>query len=224
MRTNWIIIRFCRHSVKWPGAARPVFSLDASGPAVYDRGVNICVFCSSSDAVGAEYFAAAVELGELIARGRHGLVFGGGAFGLMGTVARAVRENGGAVTGIIPRFMAERTRTEADTLVVTEDLRERKAKMEALSDAFIALPGGFGTLEEILEIITLKQLGVLAKPAAFVSTLGFYRPLVAVFETLYAERFAKAAFRGIYKVVDTPREALDYVTSWKPGVVPGKWF
>ncbi len=186
--------------------------------------VNICVFCSSSDAVGADYSAAARELGELIARGGHALVFGGGAFGLMGTVARTVRANGGSVTGVIPRFMAERTRTEADSLVVTQDLRERKAKMEALSDAFIALPGGFGTLEEILEVITLRQLGVLVKPAAFVSTRGFYEPLVAVFEHLYAERFAKDAFRGIYKVADTPREAVDYVTSWKPGVLPGKWF
>jgi uncharacterized protein (TIGR00730 family) len=120
--------------------------------------------------------------------------------------------------------MVQRTRTEADRLVVTEDLRERKARMEALADAFIALPGGFGTLEEMLEIITLKQLGVVAKPAAFVNTLGFYLPLVAVFERLYEQRFAKPAFRDIYKVADTPRDALDYVTAWKPGAVPGKWF
>jgi uncharacterized protein (TIGR00730 family) len=186
--------------------------------------MNICVYCSSSEAVRGEYREAAAELGALIARGGHGLVFGGGAVGLMGAVARTARENGGTVTGVIPRFMVQRTRTEADRLVVTEDLRERKARMEALADAFIALPGGFGTLEETLEIMTLKQLGMLAKPIAFVNTLGFYTPLVAVFERLYEQRFAKAAFRDIYRIADTPRDALAYVTAWKPGVLPAKWF
>jgi cytokinin riboside 5'-monophosphate phosphoribohydrolase len=186
--------------------------------------VRICVYCSSSDAVGEGYKGAADELGRLLAAGGHSLVFGGGCYGLMGAVARAARRGGARVTGVIPRFMAERTETEADEVVVTGDLRERKARMEELSDAFVALPGGFGTLEEILEILTLRQLGVVSKPAVFVNTNGFYAPLAAFFETLYRERFAKSVFRGIYTLSETPALALAYLAAWKAEALPGKWF
>ncbi len=186
--------------------------------------MNICVFCSSSSAVADGYVAAASDLGARIAREGHSLIYGGGRFGLMGAVSRAARENGAAVTGVIPRFIAERTDSDVDRLVVTADLRERKAKMEELSDAFISLPGGFGTLEEVLEIITLGQLGLLSKPVAFVNTEGFYDPLVNVFERLYAEKFAKPVFRALYAVVSTPRQAVEYVVQWKPGLKVSKWF
>jgi cytokinin riboside 5'-monophosphate phosphoribohydrolase len=186
--------------------------------------VRICVFCSSSDAAGEHYKAAAAEMGALIARGGHELVFGGGVLGLMGAVARAARENGAPVTGIIPRFMAEKIHTVADTVIVTGDMRERKARMEQAADAFIALPGGFGTLEEILEVLTLKQLGLLMKPAAFVNTGGFFDPLALLFESLYRDHLAKPAFRALYQMAGTPGEALDYVTSWSPAEQPRKWF
>jgi uncharacterized protein (TIGR00730 family) len=186
--------------------------------------VRICVFCSSSDAVGQEYITAASDLGGLIARGGHGLVYGGGGFGLMGAVSRAARETGAAVTGVIPRFMTEKVRSVVDTLVLTDTMRERKARMEELSDAFIALPGGFGTLEEVLEIVTYVQLGLLAKPVAFVNTSGFYDPLVQVFDTFYREKFSKTSFRSTYAVASDPAEAMRYIEGWKPGNVESKWF
>ncbi len=186
--------------------------------------MRICVFCSSSSAVGSAFTAAAADLGERIARGGHGLVFGGGSFGLMGAVSRAARTAGGKVTGVIPRFMAERVRSDVDALIVTETMRERKARMEELSDAFIALPGGFGTLEEILEVVTNVQLGQLSKPVVFVNVLGFYDPLLRMFETLYAERFTKPSFRSTYAAVPDPADALAYVEGWKPSAVESKWF
>lgn len=186
--------------------------------------MRVCVFCSSSDAVAPEYVSAASELGRLLARGGHSLVYGGGGFGLMGAVSRAAREAGAAVTGVIPSFMTAKVRSELDDLVVTDTMRDRKARMEALSDAFISLPGGFGTLEEMLEIITYKQLGLLAKPAAFVNTCGFFDPLVRVFETLYSQRFSKPSFRATYAVAPGPAEALEYIEGWKPAAVESKWF
>jgi uncharacterized protein (TIGR00730 family) len=185
--------------------------------------MKICVFCSSSEAVDGLYVRDARELGRLIATGGHSLIYGGGGYGLMGAVARAVRANGGEVTGVIPAFMAERKLAEADRIIVTRDMRERKARMEELSDAFIALPGGFGTLEEILEIITLCQLGAVIKPVAFVNTAGFYDPLLAVFEKLYTESFAKPAFRVLYSVAAGPREALSDILTWTPGERVSKW-
>lgn len=186
--------------------------------------MNICVFCSSSSAVDGRYVEAAEEMGALIVRGGHKLVYGGGSYGLMGTMAHSAHENGGSVIGIIPRFMAERMKTDVDELIITEDMRVRKAKMDSLSDAFIALPGGFGTLEEILEIITLSQLGVISKPVAFVNTAGFYDSLEVVFEQLYKEKFAKPAYRALYRFVADPREALSYVEGWTPGEKVQKWF
>jgi uncharacterized protein (TIGR00730 family) len=186
--------------------------------------MNICVFCSSSSAVDGRYVEAAKEMGALIARGGHRLVYGGGGFGLMGAMAEAAHENGGSVVGIIPRFMAQRMKSDVDELIIAEDMRTRKAKMDSLSDAFIALPGGFGTLEEILEIITLCQLNVISKPVAFVDTAGFYDSLQAVFEQLYKEKFAKPAYRGLYRFAADPREALSYVEGWTQGEKVQKWF
>jgi hypothetical protein len=170
------------------------------------------------------YAAAAEELGALIARGGHALVYGGGKFGLMGAVARSTRANGGKVTGVIPRFIAERTSSEVDSLIVTDGMRERKARMEALSDAFIALPGGFGTLEEVFEIIAYGQLGLLAKPVAFVNTRDFYDPLIRMFEKLYQERFAKHIFQSMYRVAANPRDAVSFLEGWKPVKLESKWF
>jgi uncharacterized protein (TIGR00730 family) len=185
--------------------------------------MNICVFCSSSSAVDVRYVEAAGEMGALIARGGHRLIYGGGGFGLMGALAEAARENGGAVTGVIPKFMAQRMKSDVNELIVTEDMRERKARMDSLSEAFVALPGGFGTLEEILEIITLCQLNVISKPVALVNTSGFYDSLQAVFEQLYREKFAKPVYRDRYLFAADPRSALAYVEGWTPGEKVQKW-
>src|SRR5437867_216516 len=132
----------------------------------------ICVFSSSSDAVAPHYVELAQSFGALLARRHMGLVYGAGRVGLMGVLARAVHAHGGRVIGVIPDFLRaqEVAYEEADELIVTRDLRERKAIMESRYDAFVALPGGFGTLEEILEILTLKQLATHAKPVVFLNT------------------------------------------------------
>lgn len=187
---------------------------------------SICVYSSSSDAVAAEYVRAAAELGRLIGERGMELVYGGANVGLMGTLARAAKEAGGRVTGVIPRAIAARGLAfgDADELVLTDTLRERKAVMEERAGAFIALPGGFGTLEETLEAITLKQLGIHDKPVAFVNTAGFYDGLLGLFERFYALDFAKAESRSLYHVASGPDEAMAYIETYSPVAFPEKWF
>ena len=186
---------------------------------------NICVFSSSSDAVDAAYFALAGELGAEMARRGHALVYGGINVGLMGAVARAVLQGGGRVVGVIPKFIADRgfAFDAANELIITNDMRQRKATMEARADAFVAMPGGFGTLEEVLEIITLKQLQQHTKPVVFLNPGGYYDPLAALFEHMYEKRFAKAAYRGMYQFAPDVRSALDYMEHYHPPALPAKW-
>jgi uncharacterized protein (TIGR00730 family) len=174
---------------------------------------SICVYCSSSNAVDAVYREAARETGRLIAKAGYSLVYGGTRIGLMGEVSAGARDEGGKVTGIVPEHIRARILDceDAEALVVTPDMRQRKARMEQLSDAFLALPGGFGTLEEVMEIITLKQLGLHAKPVVFLNAAGFYEPLLAFFETIFRERFARQEYAALYSVVSTPSEALQEV-------------
>ncbi len=185
--------------------------------------MNICVFCSSSEGVDGVYTEEAQELGLMIAAGGHSLIYGGGGYGLMGAIARAVRGNGGEVTGIIPEFMMERKCDGLSKVIVTKTMRERKARMEEMSDAFVALPGGFGTLEEILEIIAHTQLGLVQKPVVLMNTEGFWSGLEAVFERLYEEKFAKAACRSLYHIASGPSDTMTYLREWKPGERIKKW-
>jgi len=179
---------------------------------------TLCVFCSSSDAVGSIYSSVARELGALIAKKDYRLIYGGCHVGLMGKVAIAVKTNGGKVTGIIPQVIHDRALAykDCDELIVTKDLRERKALMQEKSDAFITLPGSFGTLEESLELITLKQLGLHNKPIVFINTNDFYKPLLELFEQLYQQKFVKEEYRELYYLANTPADALDYLRSYRP--------
>lgn len=188
-------------------------------------GKAICVYCSSSDGIGQVYAEGARELGRLIGSGGHSLVYGGGRVGLMGIVAEAARAAGAEVTGIIPEALVARgiAGTQVDRLVVTRDMRERKAAMQERSDAFVALPGGFGTLDELLEIMTLRQLGYHDKAVAVVNTDGFFDPLFAQIERMYALGFAKAGFRALSRLVPSPGEALSYVEGYLPVPLPPKW-
>ncbi len=182
-------------------------------------GRSICVYSSSSDLVADCYFQAARRLGELMACRGDTLIFGAGCIGLMGEAARAVHAGGGRVVGVIPQYMRKEgiCYEEADELIVTKDLRERKAVMESLADAFIALPGGFGTLEEILEIVTLKQLHILDHPVVFLDTAGFYDPLKELFDHIYRERFAREESRSLYHFAPTPEDALAYIDAYGEG-------
>jgi len=185
----------------------------------------ICVYSSSSCAIDKVYFDAAEELGREIARRGDVFLYGGGHTGLMGAAAEAVHKNGGRVVGIIPKALNVKgiVYETCDELVVTEGMRERKALMDSRSDAFISLPGGYGTLEETLEIITLKQLRYHNKPIVILNINGFYDNLLAQFETTIEQKFAKEDCRKLYFVTDSVQQALDYIDTYQPIVFKDKW-
>lgn len=186
---------------------------------------SVCVFAASSNAVAAPFFAAATELGRMLAARGLTLVYGGGKVGLMGAVARAVHAGGGRVVAVIPHYLKTRELLyeTADEIVVTDGLRERKAAMEERADAFIALPGGFGTLEETLEVITLKQLRRHAKPVVLLNTADFFAPLLATFDRLFAHRFARPDHARLYHVAADPVAVFAHLESYEPPVLQGKW-
>jgi len=177
----------------------------------------ICVFCSSSDALAPEYFRAAETLGSLLAKKQHTLVYGGSKVGLMGALAHAVYRHGGKVVGISlkPLQAVEITDDVADELVVTQTMAQRKAEMARRSDAFIALPGGFGTLDEMIEMLAMKQLHFHQKPLVFINTRNFFNPLVVFFEQLYREKFAEPGHRTLYHLAANAAAALTYIESYR---------
>lgn len=186
----------------------------------------LCVYCSSSDRLDPRYAVAAEELGrELVARG-WGLVYGGGKTGLMGALARAVKARGGRVVGVIPEFMKARELAydEADELVTVVTMRERKLLMEARADAFVALPGGFGTLEEIMEILTLRQLDVVKKPCVFFNQDGFYDDLLRLFNKMLAEKFFKPSNMGLFRVATNVPDIFTQIEAARGGQAESKWF
>ena len=187
---------------------------------------NICVFCSSSDKVDGLYFQSAVELGKRIGREGDHLVYGGTTVGLMGTVARAAAQNGSRIIGIIPRRIHEAGIgwPEAEEYIITEEMRERKTLLSEKADAFIALPGGFGTMEEILEVMTAKQLGYHKKAIIFLNTNGFYMPLLHHFENVYEQHFAKESYRSLYFVAQDTEEVYAYFNNYKAMKSESKWY
>ena len=152
---------------------------------------NICVFCGSKPGAHPAYTEAAQEMGTLLAEKEITLVYGGGKVGLMGVVADAVLEQGGKVIGVIPEFLAlkEVAHQELTELITVQTMHQRKEKMADLSDAFIALPGGMGTLEELCEIITWAQLGLHTKPFGLMNTEEYYTPLINFFDQMVSEQF-----------------------------------
>ncbi len=185
----------------------------------------LCVFCASSNAVDAVYLDAAADLGRRMGEAGIDLVYGGASIGLMGAVARGVHEKKGKVTGVLPKFFRKKEIEygEADELIVTRDMRERKGIMDARSDAFIVLPGGVGTLEEAMEIFSLVQLKQTVKPLVFVNTEGFYDGIIRHFEQLVALKFAKEETLKMYALVNTPEEAMEFIENFKPPDVHSKW-
>ena len=160
---------------------------------------DICVFAGSRLGVRKEYASAAIELGRVLARRGHGIVYGGGRVGLMGLLADAGLEHGTRVTGVIPRSLASREIAHAglSELVVVGTMHERKAKMAALSRAFIALPGGYGTLEELSEVVTWIQLGIHRKPLALLDVSGFWQPYLALLDHFAREGFVNTEEREL---------------------------
>lgn len=187
---------------------------------------NVCVYGSSSAVIDQTYLDAAHRLGELLAKNGWGLVFGAGTVGMMGAAARGVHAKGGHVIGVIPEFMniPGVPYETCDEYIVLETMRERKQRMEDLSDAFIASAGGFGTFEELLEIVTLKQLKQHKKPVIILNTNGFFDELIAMFEKTVAERFATADALCVYTVVGTPDEAIEAIKDYRYFETSSEWF
>lgn len=170
---------------------------------------SICVYCGSSPGRGDAYTDAGYALGRSIADAGLRLIYGGGTRGIMGAVARGTIEAGGAVTGIIPRFLMNREATEValgnlDDLIVTEDMHQRKHTMFERSDAFVALPGGIGTLEEIVEIMTWAQLGRHRKPIVFANVNGFWDRMLGLLDHMRDEGFVHTGHLVQPLVIDTP--------------------
>ena len=182
---------------------------DTNGPRPA-RARTICVFCGSSPGNDPVYAETARELGRLIGEGGHTLVFGGGNVGLMGETARAVRAAGGIVIGVLPSFLRglEPPLKSAEELIVTPDLQLRKARMLALADAFVILPGGLGTLDEYFEVITTTQLRVHAKPIIVVDVANYYAPLKTLLDHVVEQGFAQEEIKSHHVFVATPQEAM----------------
>jgi len=185
---------------------------------------SVCVFCGSSPGKDPQYLAAATSMGRLIAERNAVLVYGGAKVGLMGAVADAALAAGGEVIGVLPEALAakELAHTSLTRLEVVSSMHERKARMAELSEAFVALPGGAGTLEEIFEIWTWGQLGFHSKPAGFLNVAGYYNGLAAFLDHTVQEAFVKPVHRDMLTFSDDPAALLDALAAYE-APVSEKW-
>ncbi|MBA7584991.1 putative cytokinin riboside 5'-monophosphate phosphoribohydrolase [subsurface metagenome] len=175
--------------------------------------IAIGVYCASSDQVADIYVDTSRKLGEEMVKRGMSLVYGGGNNGLMGVLSLTIHENGGRITGVIPKIFTDMgyAYDDVDEMIVTDGMRERKSIMEERADAFIAMPGGFGTLEELLEVITFKQLKFHIKPIVILNIDGFYDGLLNQFERGYEDNFVGRKYRSLYTVSGSVRDALDTI-------------
>ncbi len=199
-------------------SARPPTDPTVAPPSSPGAPPRVCVFCGSHAGADERYAAAARAFGALLGRRGQALVYGGARSGLMGAVADAALEAGGRVTGIIPGALWEREigHTGLSELLVVDSMHERKALMAERSDAFVALPGGAGTLEEFFEAWTWAQLGIHAKPVALLNVAGFYDPLLALVDHMAREGFVRPQQRAMVLVDDEPAALLDRLAAYRP--------
>lgn len=187
---------------------------------------KVCVFASSSDQVAPVYKEAASRLGALLSERGRTVIYGAGNLGLMGAMGEAVLRGEGRLVGVIPEKLSALNLADenAHEVVVTPDMRTRKAEMEARADAFIALPGGFGTLEEVMEILVLRQLWYHEKPVIFLNVNGFYDRLIAFFDHLVEEGFVHGGHRALYHLATTPEDAVAYLEAFNAPPPHQPWF
>ena len=186
--------------------------------------MRICVFCASSAKVDEKYFSATKQLAELLVGWGASIVYGGGSVGLMGCLADTAMANGGEVIGILPRFMdkVEWGHKNISQMILVRDMRERKKLLIKNVDAVIALPGGCGTLEELMEVFTLKRLGKFTKPIIVLNTDGFYTHLEMLIEKMIEEQFLRHEHRDIWRLVNTPEDvipAIKNAPSWDSSAI-----
>jgi len=180
--------------------------------------MRVCVFASSSSRINSEYADAASGLGILLSRAGIEVVYGGGGIGLMGKLADTIIENNGTITGVIPSFMKDQgwDHSDVNEMIITSDMGERKKQMFAMADAIVALPGGVGTLEELTEAITLKQLGLFRGPVIILNTLNFYKSLIDFFEHMVSEYFLRYEHKSIWEIANTPEEVMTLLAKKDP--------
>jgi uncharacterized protein (TIGR00730 family) len=186
---------------------------------------RLCVFCGSAAGRQTAYADAARALAAALLDRRLGLVYGGGSVGLMGTLADAVLAGGGEVIGVLPRGLArkELAHQGLSELHVVSSMHERKALMASLADGFVALPGGLGTLEEILEVFTWAQLGIHRKPVGLVDVAGYWTGLLALLRHAVREGFVRPEYAALLLVEPSPAALLDRFAAWRPVAVPPVW-
>lgn len=172
--------------------------------------MRVCIFAASSSRINPVFAEAASELALLLARAGMKVVYGGGGIGLMGKIADTILENNGSITGVIPSFMKDQGWDHSDVseMIITGDMAERKRHMFAMADAIVALPGGVGTLEELTEAITLKQLGLFRGQIIILNTLDFYKSLIAFFDHMVDEQFLRKEHTSIWEVASSPDEVM----------------
>ena len=185
---------------------------------------KVCIFCASSQKIPKLYFQAASELAKILVKNNITIVYGGGSVGLMGQIADTTLEYNGKIIGIIPQFMFEREwgNSKITELIIVKDMHERKKKMIENADAVIALPGGCGTLEELAEVITLKQLGQFMKPIILLNTKKFYDPLITLYENMIHENFMRDKHREIWQTIENPSETITTIENapeWHPSII-----
>lgn len=186
---------------------------------------RICIYCSSSNNLPEKFYVMAEEFGIKLALNGYDMVYGGTTVGMMGTIANNAIKNGADVIGVIPERIASfgLKHPKLANVVVTKDMRERKATMEKYADAFVAAPGGFGTFEEIFEIIVAKQLDYHNKPIIFLNFDDYYSNMLRMFDTVYENKFAKEEMKNLYYVANTVDEVFDYIKNYKPYKFVLKW-
>jgi uncharacterized protein (TIGR00730 family) len=186
---------------------------------------RVCVFCGSSPGARPEYAEAARALARELVRRRLGVVYGGGSVGLMGILADAALAEGGDVIGVIPRGLASRELLHAGLteLRMVESMHERKATMAELADAFVALPGGLGTLEETLEVLTWSQLGIRRKPVALLNVRGYWDALLRLLTHAADEGFVRREYLGLLLTAERPEALLEQLARWEAPGLPQAW-
>jgi cytokinin riboside 5'-monophosphate phosphoribohydrolase len=187
---------------------------------------NICIYCSSSNAIDSHYFDLANELGVALAKAGYNLVYGGSNVGLMHELATTMGKHGAHVTGVIPQLIFDKGLgyESIQELIITPDMSSRKNKMIELADAFITLPGGFGTLEEFFETLTLKQLQYHNKAIVLLNHNQFFDPLEKVFDQLFESKFAKPDYKTYFYTAGSVLETLTYLKSYLPPDFKDKWY